>query len=115
MNSENIIREKLNRFADKLIDLSKRNKLIKSNFQSKSKTHFRVIDEVPDLLYRKLLKNDMEFISLPPLDIDPEDEKTPKFKKSYLSQKILIRSIYKRFKKLNKNKKTISIKLMRKF
>ena len=37
MESEIIIRKKLNRFADKLIDLSRRNKMINSNFQSRSK------------------------------------------------------------------------------
>ena len=81
MESENIIRKKLNRFADKLIDLSRRNKMINSNFQSRSKTHFRIIDEIPDLLYNKLLKNNMEFISLPPLDSEPTDENTPEFQK----------------------------------
>lgn len=83
MESENIIRKKLNRFADKLIDLSKRNKMINSNFQSRSKTHFRIIDEIPDLLYNKLLNNNnnMEFIPLPPLDSEPTDENTPEFKK----------------------------------
>ena len=71
----------MNRFADKLIDLSKRNKMINSNFQSRSKTHFRIIDEIPDLLYKNLLKSDMEFIPLPPLDSEPTDENTPEFEK----------------------------------
>ena len=81
MESENLIIEKLNKFKDKLMDLSKRNKMINSNFQSSSKTHFRIIDEIPDLLYEKLLKDEMEFIPLPPLDSEPTDENTPEFKK----------------------------------
>ncbi|MCZ0933330.1 MAG: DUF4011 domain-containing protein, partial [Oligoflexia bacterium] len=78
---EHAIREKLNRFSDKLLDLSKRNKMINCRFQSRSKTHFRIIDEVPDLLYKKLINENMEFKSLPPLNNNPTDENTPEFKK----------------------------------
>ena len=80
MEPKTIIRQELNRFADKLLDLSKRNKMINSNFQLRSKVHFKIIDEIPDLLYRKL-KEDMEFKPLPPLDNEPTDENTHQFKK----------------------------------
>ena len=75
------IKEKLKKFADKLIDLSRKNRMINSNFQMKSKVHFRIIDEVPDLLYKNLSKTDMEFIPLPSPDNEPKDENTLKFKK----------------------------------
>ena len=55
--------------------------MINSNFQSRLKTHFRIIDEIPDLLYKKLLNNNMDFIPLPRLDNEPTDENTPEFKK----------------------------------
>ena len=79
-NRENLLQEKLSKFQDKLLDLSKRNKMIKSNFQSRAKTHFRVIDEIPDILYKKLLEGNMEFKPLPPIDKNPKDENTPEFK-----------------------------------
>ncbi|MDE0119045.1 MAG: DUF4011 domain-containing protein [Bdellovibrionales bacterium] len=75
-----ILLEKLSKFQDKLLDLSKRNKMINSNFQSRAKTHFRIIDEIPDFLYDKLSKGNMEFKPLPPLDENPKDENTFEFK-----------------------------------
>ena len=76
-----LLQEILSKFQDKLLDLSKRNKMINSNFQSRSRTHFRIIDEIPDLLYKKLSKGGMEFKPLPSLDDEnPEDENTPEFK-----------------------------------
>ena len=82
MNSDKktILLEKLSKFQDKLLDLSKRNKMINSNFQSRAKTHFRIIDEIPDFLYDKLSKDNMEFKPLPPLDENPKDENTLEFK-----------------------------------
>ena len=80
LKTEELLKEKLSKLQDKLLDLSKRNKMINSNFQSRSKTHFRIIDEIPDFLYHKLSKGNMEFKSLPPLDENPEDENTSEFK-----------------------------------
>ncbi len=41
------------KFQDKLLDLSKRNKMINSNFQSRSRTHFRIIEKI----FMKKFKN----------------------------------------------------------
>jgi len=79
-SEQKILKEKLLKFSDKLLDLPKRNKMINSNFQTKSKTRFRIIDEIPDLLYQKLSSGDMEFKPLPPLDHEPKDENTTEFK-----------------------------------
>ena len=105
MELENLIKERLNRFADKLIDLSRRNKMINSNFQSRSKTHFRIIDEIPDLLYEKLLKNEMEFIPLPPLDSEPTDENTPEFEKEVFIAKNIDQEYIKNIQAIEQTQK----------
>ena len=76
------LNQEIQKLADRIIDLSKRNRMINTKFSSRSKIHFRIIDEIPDLLYKKLSKGNMEFIPLPPLDKEPPNENTPKFKKA---------------------------------
>ncbi len=47
--------EEVNRLREKLLDLSKRNKLLNFQPSDRSRTHIRVIDEVPEVLYQRLL------------------------------------------------------------
>ena len=103
MESENIIREKLNRFADKLVDLSTRNRMIKTNFQARSKTTFRIIYEIPDLLYGKLSEGCMEFKPLPSLENDPRDENTHEFKEELLMAKETDPEYIKKIKEIEEN------------
>ncbi len=51
---------------------------------------------MPDLLYNKLLKNEMELMPLPPLDSETTDENTPEFKKEVFIAKKYRSGIYKK-------------------
>jgi hypothetical protein len=70
----------ISRLRDKLIDLSKRNRLISFKHSERGATYVRVVDENPDLLFRRLQTGEMSFEPLPDLDQEPEDEKTSEFK-----------------------------------
>ena len=72
--------EKLNAFKSRVLDLTRRNSLINSRFSSRGKKHFRIIDEIPQIVYEKLSESSMSFDHLPPLDTDPRDEQTDEFR-----------------------------------
>ena len=80
--SENatLFKETLQKFADNLLDLTGRNRMIHSNFQASTKKHFRFIDEVPNQLYQKLTTSSMQFKPLPEPDEIPIDEASTQFK-----------------------------------
>ncbi len=74
------IAPRLEEMRTKLLDLSLRNPLLNFRHSEKSQTHIRIIDELPDVLYTKLIEEkELSFKSLPPLDTEPKDEKTPEF------------------------------------
>ena len=75
-----LFESRLTRFKERLLDLTGRNRMIHSNFQARTKQHFRFIDEVPNQLYEKLVTSKMHFTPL------PEPEETPKETKSEQSQ-----------------------------
>ena len=65
----------------RLLDLSNRNRLLNFKFSARSRTHVRVIDELPDILFGKLIDGkSLTFKSLPELEDDePEDEQSDEF------------------------------------
>jgi len=63
---------------EKLLALSSRNKLLSSSFSTRSEAFF-FIDEIPQKLAEKLSSGTMEFIPLPPLEAESQDEKSKKF------------------------------------
>ena len=75
-----LFKERLTKFADSLLDLTARNRMIHSNFQAKTKLHFRFIDEVPNQLFQKLTSSSMQFKPLPEPDEIPLDESSTQFK-----------------------------------
>ena len=65
----------------KLLDLSKKNRMLNYNLGSRSKRHLQIIDEVIDEIYKKLAGEDATLRIEPleePEDIPPE-EKTEEF------------------------------------
>ena len=76
----NSARTKLRVFKDRLLDLTARNRMINSRFNSLSKQHFRIIDEIPQEIYFKLQNSSMTFNALPPVKNEPPDEKKNVFK-----------------------------------
>ena len=77
----NLIQERLNKYKEKILDLSLRNQLLKTNFNSQK---LRVIDELPDILYNTLAiaGKDMHFKALKNLPDTPLDENTSVFKEN---------------------------------
>ena len=70
---------KLKILKERVLDLTSRNAMINSRFNSRSKKFFRIIDEIPQQIYEKLSSTTMSFKSLPPLSEDPKDEEKPEF------------------------------------
>ena len=70
---------KLKTLKERVLDLTSRNAMINSRFNSRSKKFFRIIDEIPQQIYEKLSSTTMSFKSLPPLSEDPKDEEKPEF------------------------------------
>ncbi len=64
----------------RLLDLSNRNKILSFKHSDRSRTHIRIIDELPDVLFKKLVDGKpLRFRSLPEPEDDPKDEKTDRF------------------------------------
>ena len=66
---------------ERLLDLTRRNRLLNYKHSERSRAHVRIIDELPDILYAKLLEGlSLAFKSLPQPDEDPpKDERTEAF------------------------------------
>ena len=83
---------KLTAFKERLLDLTGRNRMIHSNFQAKTRLHFRFIDELPNQLYEKLSTSQMHFQALPNPDEAPKDENNSTFKRNLKLPCFLMRS-----------------------
>lgn len=71
---------RLARLRDQLLDFSNRNRLISFKHSERARTHIRVIDELPDILFAKLCDGDkLTFLALPEPETEPPDENTPEF------------------------------------
>lgn len=67
----------------KLIDLSRKSPLISFKHTSRSASQLRIVDERPDLLWKRLNEGTMGFEPLPGEDQTPPDEVTPEFRIAY--------------------------------
>lgn len=76
-------KEKLKRLQQRLLKLSTGNQLLNTNFRARGLDRFRIIDELPDNIY-KMLSNEklLRFDPLPPFDDIPKDERSRKFIKA---------------------------------
>jgi hypothetical protein len=64
----------------RLLDLSNRNRLLNFKFSDRARTHVRIVDEIPDVLYGKLSDGKkLTFIPLPNPEDEPEDEQSDEF------------------------------------
>ena len=77
---DEFINERIERMRPRLLDLTRRNPLLSTPFSERSHSNVRVVDEVPSFLFEKLLTDKMRLIPLPPLEDNPKDELTKKFK-----------------------------------
>ena len=75
-----LTQEFIQSIRSKLLDTSKRNRLISFRHSVRSRQHIRVIDELPDVLFENLLQGkSFDFKSLPEPEYNPSDEKEPEF------------------------------------
>ena len=83
-----ITQEAIAKFREKLLDLSNRNNLINLSFNPRSNRNIRIIDELPNQIYQKLIDNtELEIISLP-APKEYEDEQTEEFKLEFEKGKL---------------------------
>jgi hypothetical protein len=64
----------------RLLNLSTNNKLLSTKFGQRSRAQIRCVDELPNILLKKLSTSRMTFKALPPLEEELADEKTEDFK-----------------------------------
>ena len=78
-----ISRRRVADLRERLLDLTTRNRLLNYKHSDRSRTHVRVIDELPDVLYQKLQDGrSMALKSLPQPDEDPpKDERAEAFQR----------------------------------
>lgn len=75
-----LVRTRIQSLRPKLLDLTRRNPLLATKFSTRSTSHVRVVDELPDVLFSQLTTGQrMRLVGLPPLDEDPRDELSREF------------------------------------
>lgn len=74
-------KKSIEKLRKRLLDLSNRNySMLNFRFSDRSRTHVRVIDELPDVLYGKLVDGKrLTFTALPASPDEPQDEKSDEF------------------------------------
>jgi len=84
----NLINSRIENIRPKLLDLGRRNPLISTKFSDRSHSHVRVVDELPQVLFNKLISDKMCFAPLPSLEKEPRDENTAEFQKALADARI---------------------------
>ncbi|MEP7243797.1 MAG: DUF4011 domain-containing protein, partial [Gammaproteobacteria bacterium] len=70
-----LVREGIERLRLKLLDLTNRNRLLNFKFTESSRKFVRVVDELPDVLYRRLTdESEPKKLFFAPLPKPPEEE-----------------------------------------
>ena len=92
------------KLRQKLLDTSRRTNLISFNHSPRSTTHIRIVDEVPENLWKKLESNStLTFKSLPKLQEEPPDEKTDDFQQALAEAKLNDEEYIENLNKLEAN------------
>ena len=86
---QELVSSRIENLRPKLLDLSRRNPLISTRFSTRSSSLVRVVDELPDVIaYNLRHQQAMRLIPLPPLDGDPQDEKSEDFQQALSSARL---------------------------
>ncbi len=87
-NLSGLVRAGIDRLRAKLLDLSMANRLLNFKHSEKSRTHIRVVDEIPEVLFGKLedAKN-LLFAWIDEPDSEPADERAPEFREALAGRK----------------------------
>jgi len=77
---EGLVQTAVEQYRSKLLDLSSRNPLVNFRHSERSRSHIRVVNEIPELLFSKLeAGRELTLESLPDPVLIPEDELAPDF------------------------------------
>lgn len=77
---EGLVRVAVERYRSKLLDLSSRNPLVNFRHSDRSRSHVRLVNEIPEILFSKLeAGRELTFEPLPDPVLIPDDELTPIF------------------------------------
>jgi very-short-patch-repair endonuclease len=75
-----LVRATIEKLRTKLLDLTLSNRLLNFKPSEKSKTHIRIINEIPEILFAKLeAGKELEFTWIEEPDVEPADERTRAF------------------------------------
>lgn len=79
-DNQKLLHQRLVGLREKLLDLSNRNRLLSFKHSDRSRTHIRIIDELPDVLFAKLRDGEkLTFEALPEPESKPLDEEADEF------------------------------------
>lgn len=85
---DEFVRESVQRYRTKLLDLSSRNPLINFRHSERSRSHIRIVDEIPEILFSKMESGrELTFASIPDPELVPDDEKLPVFERALRTAK----------------------------
>jgi hypothetical protein len=74
---DSFVRAVVQQYRSKLLDLSSRNPLISFRHSERSRSHIRIIDEIPEILFEKLTGGkQLTFSPLPDPELEPPDERS---------------------------------------
>lgn len=108
---QNTTDNSLKELSKKLLDLTRRNRLINFRHTENSKRFVRFIDEIPDITLNKLNEGvTFDIIPLPEPDFDPEDEKNDNFLRHLDNQKSTDEDYIKKLNKISENDEDLSSK-----
>ncbi len=77
---EGLVRTTVDRYRSKLLDLSSRNPLVNFRHSERSRSHIRVVNEIPEILFAKLeAGRELTFEPVPDPILIPDEELAPDF------------------------------------
>ncbi len=77
---DDLLLQRLEGLRNNLLDLSNRNRLLSFKHSERARTHIRIIDELPDVLFQRLSDGRrIQFKSLPEPEAEPPEERSDLF------------------------------------
>jgi very-short-patch-repair endonuclease len=85
---DDFVNTAIQQYRQKLLDLSSRNPLISFRHSERSRSHIRIVDEIPELLFNRLSNSrQVTFVPLPYPELIPADERVPLFESAIQNAK----------------------------
>ena len=86
--SQELVRETIKKFQDKLLDLSAKNKLLNFKFKENDRKQIRIINDSPDRIYKRLNEGrKLGLQTLPEPDGTPPDENSEQFQQMLIEMR----------------------------